>query len=131
MLLYRTDREIPPPSTESVNEIYWNATDLRGSEVLRIEREIVDKELIKLFFDELKANKDTIVPEAESFERFGMSITCFSELVPGAYYRLGFQHLNGRLVCGDFIDGYVDFSVEVFEQITGYEIDFEALTEVK
>ena len=127
VLLYRTDREIPPPSAESVNQMYWHEIDSRSSETQRRKRSITDNELIKLFFNELTANQDTLVPKADSFERFGMSIACFSEIVPGANYGVGFRHIDGRLVCGNYFDGYVDFSLDVLEQIAGYDINLEEL----
>lgn len=127
VLLYRTDREILTPSAESVDKLLWQENNYRGEEAVHDSQWIKDKEIIEALFDEMKANEGTRVLDVESFNHFSMNIYCYSELVPGARYYLWLGHVNGKLVCGNYFEGFVEFSPEVLEQIAGHDIELEVL----
>jgi len=123
--LYRTDKIIPEPSENSVNEILYYEEDYRRDEVKRYSNTITDKEIIKELFDILKTGERT--SDISFIEGFSLRISCFSDEVPGAYYNLNIERSDGKLMCGLRADGYVEIPIELLEKIAGHEINIDEL----
>ena len=128
--LYRTDITVPEPSGESVDEINFGEKDFSKDigETIVSYKFTYDKQIIKEYFDELE-NADTVYSgdEVSGFGKTFFEVTCSSEKVPGAYYSLNLGHLNGKIVCGNNVYGYVEISQDLIEKLAGYKIDFGKL----
>lgn len=121
----RTDRQVPEPSGDSVNSLQYYEHDFHGEEIKQLLNTINDKEIINQLFEIL--NTGTRVKEAASFGDFNIAITGFSDAVPGAAYLLSVEISGGKLVCGNYDEGYVEIPTELLESIAGYDIDVNKL----
>lgn len=123
--LYRTDKIIPEPSSESVDELIYIENDMRQDEQKGYSISVKDKEIIKEYFEIFKSeNKET---DFEYLDNFDISITAFSNEVPGAsYYQCLFKN-EGKLLIGVYEDCFVEMPMDLLEKIAGHKIDLEYL----
>lgn len=130
-ILYRTDIKVPEPSGDSVDKIIFSERDfsIREGDDCINAKFAYDRLIIKEFFDELQDNSDTVFSpeEVNDFGDIYFEIICKSKKVLGASYSLELKYLNGNLVCGNNIDGFVKVSLEVIEKLVGQPIDLEQL----
>jgi len=123
--LYRTDKPIPEPSGDTVNKISYSETHFSGDEKKQIKNTIIDKETIQAFFDGLETDERT--SNIVFLEDFYIHISCYSDAVPGASYYLNIVSGDGKLMCGNHREGYVELPAELLERIAGHTIDLKML----
>ena len=123
--LYRTDRIIPEPSADSVDELYYSENDFRGEEPKRLGKIITDKTIIKELFDAWDNGIKS--PNKENIIDFGMDISCYSSEVPGADYTFYIEKEEDKFVFGTLEEGYTEMPVDLLEKIAGHEINVDML----
>lgn len=123
--LYRTDILIPEPSKSSVNKLIYSETDFSGESAQNYGNTIIERKIIHELFDVLESGTRT--RDISFIEDFSLSISCFSDEVPGASYNLNIVKSDGKLMCGTNKEGYVEIPIELLEKIAGKEIDLEEL----
>ena len=112
--LHRTDRIIPEPSSDSVDEIYYTENDYINS--------VKDKKIIKEYFETLgSANKTT---DVTLIKNYAIRICAYSSEVPGASYLQVLYKSNGKLYIGD-VEGFVEMPIDLLEKIAGHKIDLD------
>lgn len=117
--LYRAD--IPEPSALSVDEVFYREQDFRGEEAHRYSATTRDKEIIESVFEILDSQEKT--KEVSSLLGPSISLSCLSDDLPGVAYILGFRIKNGKLMCGNYHEGYVEFPRKLLEEIAGRTVD--------
>ncbi|MGI6161077.1 MAG: hypothetical protein ACOYJD_03515 [Christensenellales bacterium] len=130
--LYRTDKEVPQPSAESVDVIEWKEyyADEDGYRKKGYENIIKDKEIIKELFNTLESGEKCYRSYDSNFiEWIFISISCTAQDLPVARYNLnmGVNGNTGRILCGNLIDGYVEVPLELLEKMAGKEIDVDSI----
>ncbi len=123
--LYRTDKIIPEPSNQSVDELVYTEYDMSDDEKQTYTNSIKDKEIIKEYFEVFKSENKVI--DFEYLENFDISITALSNEVPGASYYQSLFTNDGKLLIGVYEDGFVEMPIDLLEKIAGHKIDIEAL----
>lgn len=131
-VLYRSDKDIPDVSAESVDKIVWEDYEVKfdgkpeSYEQLNFYTNTnEDKETIKEFFDLLETeentqNFDSIKKDSNNYI---MDIKLYCSDLPAAYYELSVGLDNGRIVCGKPITGYVYMPEDLLEKIVGKKLD--------
>lgn len=123
--LYRTDKIIQDPSSESVDELIYIEYDMRPDEPKGYSNNVKDKEIIKEYF-EILGNVDKTA-DIEFIKDCSIRIEAYSKEVPGAKYFLYLVKKDHKLFIGSIEEGYVEMPIELLEKIAGHKIDIEAL----
>ena len=124
--LHRTDREIPEPSEETVDNLYCLEYDFSNGAKEYTHNHVTDAEIIRALFEALEAGTRTFDYESIA-DDYGISITGYSTVVPGASYKLLVEWSGKKPVCGTAEEGCVEISVELLESIMGHPFDPEKL----
>lgn len=124
-VLYRTDIEIPQPSSTSVNMISYYEQDFREDNIKRNSNNVTDKKIIQLFFETL--NSKVKITNVSGIKGIAISISCFSDLLSGAVYILSIGEHDGKLMCGNESEGYVEISTELMGKLAGYRAENKLL----
>lgn len=132
--LYRTDKDIPEVSADSVDKIVWEdyESDLEtGARLNYYANEIEEKEVIKELFDLLETGEKVqdinAIKKGSNYAVLRIDMYCTE--IPGASYGLAVRMYNGRLVCGRTSTGYYYIPDDLLEKIAGKKIDVSELTE--
>ncbi len=116
--LYRTDKEIPEPTANSIDKIVYSESYNSNEPTMNT---IIDNETIQSLFEILETG--TRFSEITFLKNINISIACYSEAVPGASYYLYVVNCNGKLVCGNRKEGYVEIPEDLLKKIAGYNIN--------
>ena len=124
--LYRTDKDIPDVSVDSVDKIVWEYYEIEDGEKSNFyTNTIEDKTIIEEFFGLLKNGRkfDSSEPIKQKSKFYIMDIYLYCSDIPAAYYLLSTGLNNDRIVCGKPIIGYVHIPDDLLEKIAGKKID--------
>ena len=125
--LYRTDREIPDPSGESVDLISWTEYDFSGGESTHYGRRYDDKETIVKLFDVWETGEKTW--EHEFLPNFRIHMFCSSSQVPGAFFDLYLvKNAKQNVMMGNPDQGYTEVPTELLKEVSGHSIDVNKWT---
>ena len=128
--LYRTDKDVPEPCAESIDELVFH-DDLAWSDYNRYSNIVEDKDIIKELFDALNTGRK--VEELRPFDgsitirskEHNIDIYCHSSALPFASYGLHFGLYDGKIICSDYEELFVEVPKELLEKIAGKELDVE------
>ena len=122
--LYRTDREIPDPSGENIDEIVWTEYDFNDGKSENYGRHFKDKETIKRLFEVWDTSKKT--REYEGLPDISVRMFCTSSQVPGGYLELNLaQSTDQKIMMGTPDQGYTEVPIKLLEEISGRDIDVD------
>jgi hypothetical protein len=128
--LYRTDKDIPEPSAESIDKLVWSDYII-GWDGEGYTNVFEDKEIIKELFDALNTGKKVgvIRPLNTSIimdsEDHSLDIYCYSSELPFASYDLHFGMHDGKIICSDFDELFVEVPKELLEKIAEKSLDID------
>ena len=123
--LYRTDREIPDPSGESVDIITWKEFKTTGETPESNQPKCINKDTIKRLFDVWDIGEKTW--EYKLIPAVRIDVVCSSSQVPGAYFGLFVvMNSNNELMMGTPDQGFTKVPIELLEEISGHDIDMDA-----
>ncbi len=127
--LYRTDKAIPEPSSESVDKMVWYE-HIIGKDNTYYSHTVTNKEIIQEFFHDLAEGKKTgqIRPFTKGTEVdsdiYLMSVVCYSSELTCASYNLDFGIYDGKVVCTDLKELYVEVPLDILEKLAGKSLNF-------
>lgn len=125
--LYRKDRVIPEPTSESIDKIEYSE---RGNRY--VDRSISDKAVIQELFSLLGAGERLPTDSSDGLTRLSLNgssicLFCFSDAVSCTHYDLNIYKISGKLVCGNYFDGYVEIPAVLLEKLAGHPLDMQEL----
>jgi len=118
LILHRTD--IPNPSADIVNRIEFYDQDYSGDEIISINNTITDEAIIQKLFEALHTG--TLAHAPRALQARTITISCYSDDVPGASYTLFMMRADGRWFCGTAEVGYAEISGDLLAEIAGHDI---------
>lgn len=126
--LYRTDKAIPEPSSESIDKIVWREYII-GKDTGDYAHTVTNKEIIQEFFYDLAEGKKTgqirpfecgVIVDSDTYY---MSVACYSSALTCAGYYLDFGIYDGKVVCSDLEELYVEVPLDILEKLAGKKLN--------
>lgn len=133
MPLHRMDKAFPEPSAETVDKMVW-ADSIWKDDTSYYEKTIVDKGIIKEFFQVLRDNEkegaiQPVTPAETNNKIHFITLTCYSSQLQYASYFLNFGTYENKLVCTDSISyynkTYCQVPKELLEKIAGRPLQID------